>query len=97
MEITETIKLVGMGFLLGLTVGVYIGMRFNKKELDKHKSLAIIIATIWVLFHIVAFFIQGTEINIFFNVVGALAVGDVVGLNVVAPVVDKLIDRITKK
>lgn len=92
----EILKYIGIGVLIGIPIGMAIYAHFSKKELKRHNSYIFYISILWVGFHIYSFFITGKQLDIIFNVVGGIAAGDLLGLKIIAPVIEKVIANLKK-
>ena len=95
----ETFKLIAIGVMIGVPIGMFILYKvYNKKKdkIEKHETIVGYISLLWLTFHIYSFFITGNQLDPIFNVVGGILVGDFVGIKLVGPAIEKVISVLKK-
>jgi hypothetical protein len=78
------------GFFGGFVLGVYYAKRNEK--LKAAKTLAWLMSLTWISFHVYSLLTTGERVATVFDVVGALAVGNVIGFDVEV-LLEKVIGR----
>lgn len=78
-----------IGFFTGFIVGIRYAKRRGGYEVPNGKILAWIVSLIWISFHIYTLIISGERVATVFDVIGAMAVGSVIGFDA-----EKLLERI---
>lgn len=78
----EQYKILIVGILLGYTIGIITGLVLNKQNFTTEKIGSLLIAMVWLMFHIY-WFMYDKEVAFIMDLIGAGATWNVAWLNVV--------------
>ncbi len=87
--ISDTATYIGIGIVIGLTIGFILGIYTALSHRDKdpkiiaQKTVAVVVGTTWLVLHAYLIMTGAGTINVFFDAIGSAAVGELLGINLV--------------